>query len=161
MLAGALVRRGFLDVTVLDVSEQALQDARAHVPRPDSVHWLHADLLDWSPPRRWGLWHDRAVFHFLAEPQDRDTYRRLLHHAVEPGGIVLITTFAADGPETCSGLPVRRYDAAELAEEIGPGFADLAHGRYIHTTPTGTEQPMSWVALRAPSDPAVPEEAVR
>ncbi len=147
-LAGELIARGHVGVTVLDISEEAIRDARSRVQDPDAIEWLHADLLDWTPPRRWGLWHDRAVFHFLTEPDERVVYRRLLRDALTPGGVVLITTFAADGPESCSDLPVRRYDATHLLDELGPGFTEITRGRYIHTTPSGGEQPMTWVAAR-------------
>lgn len=115
---------------------------------------MQSDLLGWAPTRRWDIWHDRAVFHFLTESDDRETYRKLLRGAVAPGGVVLITTFAPDGPGSCSGLPVCRYEASQLLEEIDSGFTELAHGRFIHTTPSGAPQPLTWIAARAPqADP--------
>ncbi len=153
-LCGDLVHRGFSDVTVLDVSEKALRAAKDHMSDPDDVTWVQSDLLGWAPTRRWDIWHDRAVFHFLTESDDRETYRKLLRGAVAPGGVVLITTFAPDGPGSCSGLPVCRYEASQLLEEIDSGFTELAHGRFIHTTPSGAPQPLTWIAARAPqADP--------
>jgi SAM-dependent methyltransferase len=148
-LAGALVDRGYADVTVLDISADALDQARGGLEHPGAVHWIVADLLTWVPERRWGVWHDRAVFHFLVDPADRATYRALLHHAVEPGGAVIIATFAEDGPTVCSGLPVQRYSADTLVEELGPGFTPVAHGRHGHATPGGTVQHFTWAVLRA------------
>lgn len=84
-LAGMLVDRGYRDVSVLDISQNALDAAKARLPQPEAVTWIHADLLEWVPHRRWHVWHDRAVFHFLTEPRDRATYRSLLRRAVEPG----------------------------------------------------------------------------
>jgi hypothetical protein len=86
------------------------------------------------------VWHDRAVFHFLVEAEDRDAYVRLASETVSPGGTLLIATFAPDGPERCSGLPVCRYDGAHLAEELGPDFRLDATERHTHTTPRGIDQ---------------------
>ena len=149
-LGGALVHRGFSDVTVLDVSEEALATAKDHVSDPETVTWVQSDLLGWTPSRHWDIWHDRAVFHFLTEPDDRETYRKLLREAVAPGGVALIATFAPDGPESCSGLPVCRYEASQLLEEIASGFTEIAHGRFVHTTPSGAPQALTWIAARAP-----------
>ncbi len=147
-LTGALQRRGFVDLTALDVSQAALDDARAAVDRPEEVAWIRADLLDWSPDRRWAVWHDRAVFHFLTDPAERSIYRRLLDRAVEPDGVVIIATFAEDGPTTCSGLPVDRYDASGLMGELGTGWTELDSGRTEHLTPGGSVQPFTWVTAR-------------
>src|SRR5690606_13428112 len=98
------------------VSEVALEVSRRRLDEPERVHWVHADVLTWRPDRRWGLWHDRAVFHFLTEPADRAAYVDRLVSGLRPGGTFVIGTFAADGPEQCSGLPVCRYDSVTLAE---------------------------------------------
>ena len=147
-LVDALVARGFGDVTVLDVSAAALDEARRRVGEATPVTWLHQDLLHWVPERTWTVWHDRAVFHFLTEPTDREAYRQLLRRAVAPGGVVVVATFAQDGPEWCSGLPVRRYAATELARELGADLEVLASGSTVHRTPAGGVQPFTWVALR-------------
>lgn len=148
-LAGILVDRGYRDVSVLDISQNALDAAKARLPQPDAVTWIHADLLEWVPNRRWHVWHDRAVFHFLTEPRDRATYRSLLRRAVEPGGAVIIATFGQAGPSSCSGLPVARYSPEALATEVGPGFTLIGSGGYDHHTPAGVTQNFSWVVLRA------------
>lgn len=149
LLAGSLVEQGYLDVSVLDVSQEALDVAKARMARPDAVTWINADLLEWVPDRRWQVWHDRAVFHFLVDEQDRATYRSLLHRAVEPGGAAIIATFGEDGPTSCSGLPVARYSKDHLATEIGPGFTEIGSGGFDHVTPAGMTQKFTWVALRA------------
>lgn len=144
-----LLDRGQRDVTVLDVSESALELARARLgERAGAVHWVVADLLGWSPGRRFRLWHDRAVFHFLTDPVDRDRYRELLQAGVEPGGFVLMATFAADGPTQCSGLPVARYEADDLGAVIGPGFTAVRARREAHPTPGGAAQWFTWLLLR-------------
>jgi ubiquinone/menaquinone biosynthesis C-methylase UbiE len=149
LLAGRLVEHGYRDVSVLDISQEALEVAKARMPRPDAITWIKADLLDWVPDRRWQIWHDRAVFHFLTEERDRATYRALLHRAVEPGGAAIIATFGEDGPTSCSGLPVARYSKEHLIAEIGPGFAEIGSGGFDHVTPAGSTQMFTWVALRA------------
>ena len=150
VLVDRLVSRGFTDVTVLDLSQVALDAARDRVG--DAAHWLRADLLTWEPPRRWDLWHDRAAFHFLTEPADQATYRRLATSAVKPGGHLLLATFAADGPDTCSGLPVERYAPDRLAATIDGGFDLTLSQREEHVTPSGAVQPFTWAAFqRVPS----------
>lgn len=152
-LADTLVARGLVDVTVLDVSVAAIELARQRSARPDRITWIRADLLDWSPPRRWELWHDRAVFHFLTDEADRAAYRSVLHRALAPGGVVVVGTFAEDGPTSCSGLPVERYGATGLLDGLGPGLEPIITRRSEHVTPSGAVQPFTWVVARARPDP--------
>ena len=107
------------------------------------------DLLRWRPVRRYGLWHDRAVFHFLVDPEDRERYRRLLAGALRPGGAVIMATFGPTGPTRCSGLPVVRYGPEELAAAVGGHFDLVAVRHEEHTTPGGAAQSFVWVALRS------------
>jgi SAM-dependent methyltransferase len=147
-LVDHLVGRGFHDVTVLDVSAVALEEGQARMGADTPVGWLREDLLSWRPPRPYALWHDRAVFHFLTDPDPRRRYFGVLGDAVPPGGAVIIATFAEDGPEMCSGLQVARYSAAQLVEELGPLFQPLVTKREVHVTPAGALQPFTWVAGR-------------
>jgi hypothetical protein len=112
------------------------------------VRCVQADILEWEPDRAYGLWHDRAVFHFLVDHLGRDRYLETLRRALAPGGALIVGTFAADGPEACSGLPVRRYSAAELVEALGEGFEPVESRREEHVTPRGAVQPFTWVAGR-------------
>jgi Methyltransferase domain len=148
-LVDHLLARGFDDVTVLDVSRSALAEARRRVGDDPRVTWLQEDLLAWSPQRRFGLWHDRAVYHFLVDDEARERYRTTLAASLVPGAAVIVATFAADGPEVCSGLPTRRYSPEELASAFGPGFRLVTTRREEHRTPGGVVQPFTWVALRA------------
>ena len=109
---------------------------------------VEADLLEWAPDRRYELWHDRAVLHFLVDEDDRDRYRATLSDALAPGGHVIVATFADDGPEMCSGLPVRRYAAEDLVAALGAGFELVEKRREVHVTPRGASQPFTWVAAR-------------
>ena len=149
-LAGRLLDRGFTDLTVLDVAETAVAAARARLgAEARRVVWVREDIRSWRPARRFEVWHDRALFHFFVEADDRLRYLETLRHALAPAVAVVIATFALDGPETCSGLPVARYDAAGLASVIGPGFELVRETREEHVTPAGRVQPFTWVALRA------------
>jgi SAM-dependent methyltransferase len=134
------------DLTVLDVAEAALEQSRTRLgEKAKQVNWLVSDITQWVPDRTYDIWHDRAVFHFLTDPADRDAYRAVLARALRPGGQVIIGTFAADGPERCSGLPVYRYDAAGLAAEIGFSLEEaLTHD---HVTPAGKVQKFQYVRL--------------
>jgi trans-aconitate methyltransferase len=144
-LAAELLARGLGPVTVLDLSPTALDRARAALgDRAADVTWIAADLRHWSPDRAYALWHDRAAFHFLATNADRAAYAATLAAALRPGGRAVIATFAPDGPETCSGLPVTRYAPEELAATLDllrPGdFAPIAAQSFLHTTPAGRAQ---------------------
>lgn len=112
------------------------------------VTWVVADITKWTPERSFDVWHDRAVFHFLVEAEQRHACRRALEAGVAAGGLVIIATFAPEGPERCSGLPVQRYDAAALAAEIGPAFALTESWREQHTTPAGNAQACNWCVFR-------------
>ena len=148
-LVDRLLERGHTDLTVLDVSAHALGLAQRRLSdRGQQVHWEIAEQLGWTPPRRFALWHDRAVFHFLTDPHDRARYRELATASIIPGGYLIIATFAADGPERCSGLPVSRYRADELAEQLGAGFTTMNTRREQQHTHTGANQPFTWLLLR-------------
>ena len=147
-LAQVLAARGFRDLTVLDASAEALRVAQQRWNDSATVSWIVGDLLKWEPNRTWSYWHDRAVFHFLTEPRDRETYLRCLRRALAPGGVVSLATFAEDGPTMCSGLTIARYSPEQLVAELGSDFELIASGRYIHHTPSGGEQPLSWVVMR-------------
>lgn len=147
-LADGLLDRGFTDVSVLDISKAALAEVRQRRGFNTSLSLLREDLLAWKPERRYDLWHDRAVFHFLTDADDRDTYLTTLHSALKPGGFVIMATFAPDGPEYCSGLPVSRYSATDLAETLGPEFRVVELLTEEHLTPAGDVQPFTWVGAR-------------
>ena len=150
-LVDALLDRGWPDLTVLDIAPPALEAARSRIgPDADRVRWLVEDVTEWTPARRYDVWHDRAVFHFLTDREDREAYRRALLAGLAPGGLLVIATFAPDGPEMCSGLPVQRYDAAGLALEFAPELDLLEGWREEHITPAGGIQRFQWCAFRRP-----------
>ena len=131
-------------VTVLDISQVALDDVRA---RNGTVDTIRADIRTWRPEHRWDLWHDRALLHFLTEPDDRQRYADTLRRAVGPAGAFVLGVFAADGPDHCSGLPVHRFTADALQELLGA--VDVVEERQTaHHTPGGAVQPFQWLAGR-------------
>ncbi|MHB8430033.1 MAG: class I SAM-dependent methyltransferase [Acidimicrobiales bacterium] len=147
VLVDHLFRNGFTDLTVLDLSEAALRTSRKRIGAEANVGWVTADVLRWEPERAYYLWHDRAVLHFLTG-EDVDRYSATLRRAVGPEGSVVLATFAPDGPERCSGLPVTRYSFRELAMVLGDGFEVVGQRREVHRTPGGVEQPFTWLAAR-------------
>ena len=138
-LVDHLVGRGLTCVAVLDVSGAALQRARERLgPASDIPTWIEADVTaEWSLEPR-DIWHDRAVFHFLTTPEDQGRYRE--RRVLKVQGSAIIATFAPEGPEECSGLPVARYSPESLAEHLGPAFALADARRHVHQTPWGTTQ---------------------
>jgi trans-aconitate methyltransferase len=148
-LVDALLNEGFGALTVLDVSEKALAAAKARLgPRSAKVAWIAADVTAWKPSKSYDLWHDRAAFHFLTEADDRQAYAECVTKAVRPGGHVIIGTFAPDGPERCSGLPVMRHDAASIGAILGDKFALVESRRDDHVTPAGATQRFQFSLLR-------------
>ncbi len=127
--------------SVLDLSGAALAVARARLKDlAASVTWIEADVTRFAPPEPYNLWHDRAALHFLNEPEAQRAYVKVLTHALRPGGFAIIGTFALDGPETCSGLPVQRHDATSLAALFGKEFHLVSTMRQTHMTPGGGAQ---------------------
>ena len=148
-LADGLLERGFRRVTVLDISAAALDLAALRLGRRASeVQWIVDDVTAWEPAQRFDIWHDRAAFHFLVEAADRAAYIARLKQALVPGGYAIIGSFAADGPETCSGLPVHRYDAAGLARELGEDFALVDSRPHDHATPWNAQQRFQFSMFR-------------
>jgi cysteine desulfurase len=140
-LVDALVDGGFRHLTVLDLSERALERARRRLGRrAEAVDWVATDVTAWTPRDRYDVWHDRAAFHFLVRPEQRRAYREVLRTALRPGGHAIIATFAADGPARCSGLPIERYEPETLAAELGPELRLVETAREEHVTPGGKVQ---------------------
>lgn len=149
VLVDQLLAKGWTDLSVLDLSQEALDASRRRLgAQASSVKWIAADIAAWRPSRQYQIWHDRAVFHFLTDPADRTAYLAALAAALEPGGNAIIATFALDGPERCSGLPVVRYDVAALVKELGPGFVLIDNWNERHQTPAGSSQSFTWALFK-------------
>jgi len=148
-LVDHLLDAGHADITVLDIAPEALKKARLRLgARAAQVRWIAADLLSWQPPRQYAIWHDRAVFHFLTAEEDRQRYVEVLKRALAPGRHVIIATFAPDGPERCSGLPVMRHSPESIAATLGPDFTLEEAADEHHTTPAGKVQHFNYARLR-------------
>lgn len=146
-LVDHLLAVGHTELAVLDVSAVALAAARHRIDDDPAVTWIQADVLTWNPPRRWDVWHDRAVLHFLVDDTDRQTYVTQLRRSLTPGGAFVTGAFAEDGPTECSALPVRRYSIDDLDDLLGD--VDVLHRRrHLHRTPGGANQPFNWIAGR-------------
>lgn len=147
-LVDCLLDQGFRRITVLDLSETALRTARARLPPDAPVEWVVGDVLHWQPSGRFDVWHDRAAFHFLTEASDQDAYLRVMDRALVPGGHAIIGTFAPDGPSSCSGLPVARYDAALLSERLGSAYWLVRSLSHEHRTPWDSVQRFHFALFR-------------
>ena len=140
-LVDYLLQEGFEDVSVLDLAAPALAAAQARLGAAAAkVHWINADITKFQPERRYALWHDRAVFHFLVDPERRERYLSVLRGAVAPDGHLVLATFGPDGPTRCSGLDVQRYSAADLSAALRPGFRLVRSLLEEHVTPSGGRQ---------------------
>lgn len=141
-LVDDLLANGYSDLTVLDLSAHAMEAARKRLGKDECrVRWIEADITEVDlPAKRYDIWHDRAVFHFLTTPEQREAYVQTVFRSVKPGGHVIVATFAEDGPEQCSGLPVMRYRPEELHDQFGEAFTLLKHQKEAHHTPAGKVQ---------------------
>jgi ubiquinone/menaquinone biosynthesis C-methylase UbiE len=149
-LASGLLDAGYQHLTVVDISSTALALARLRLgSAAERVTWLVGDVLALDvAAAAFDLWHDRAVFHFLTQAQDRTRYVAQVRHALAPGGYVLVATFAEDGPTRCTGLDVARYSPTALHCEFGSDFRLLASERELHTTPAGSPQAFTYCLCR-------------
>ena len=157
LLVRELLAAGFTDLTVLEISDRGIQVGRDRLgPLASDVSWIRADVRELSPRRTWDLWHDRAVFHFLTEADDRVAYRQTLMDALAPGGQAVLATFGPGGPTRCSGLEVRRYSPESLSEELGYGLKLEEWTVELHSTPSGGEQEFLYGRFRRVSEPGSP-----
>ncbi|MEV6956060.1 class I SAM-dependent methyltransferase [Streptomyces sp. NPDC048331] len=147
-LVDHLVERGYHDLSAIDLSATALQTVRNRLgPAAKDIALTVADVLDLHTGRTYALWHDRAVYHFLTEPEERTDYLASLERSLRPGGWLVVATFGPDGPTTCSGLPINRYSHAELAHQF-PGFHLVDTAGEDHITPWGTSQQFTAVLMQ-------------
>ncbi len=140
-LVDRLLDSGFKQVAVLDISSAAIEATKARLgERAAQVDWMVADVTQAESLGEFDIWHDRAVFHFITQPDDRERYMKLLKRSLPIGGHFIVATFAKGGPEKCSGLPICQYDAATMHAELGASFEPIKCSEYLHTTPTGKPQ---------------------
>ena len=144
-----LIEKKFTDLTVLDISANAIQYAKERLKeKANKVKWVESDIAQFQPPELYDLWHDWAVFHFFIDPADRKKYIKVLDKAVKPNGFVIIASFALEGPLKCSGLNVERYDAEKLSKELGTHFTLIKNVGQTHLTPWHSEQKFSYCLFK-------------
>lgn len=144
-----LTQLGYTHLTVLDISAEGLQRCRQRLGnQADAVTWVEADITRFAPTEPYDVWHDRAVFHFLTEARDQLAYRTALYQGVKAGGYAMIAAFAPDGPASCSGLNVMRWEPQALAELLGDEFVLTALSRENHQTPWGKPQAFTYCLFR-------------
>lgn len=149
LLVDQLIGHGYSHLTVMDISAVALEVVRARLGASlDSVNFEVADIRHWQPSQSFDVWHDRAVFHFMNSDEDVDAYVRTAANAVRSNGLIVLGTFAEDGPLQCSGLEVRRYSVERLVEVFSEFFTLVSSESEEHITPWGTTQHFNWVVLR-------------
>ena len=155
-LVDHLLDAGFTDLAVLDIAAAGLARARRRLgDRAAGVDWIECDVTAFRSRRRYRLWHDRAVFHFLRDARDRARYVAAMDRALAPDGQAVIATFAPDGPLRCSGLDTERYSGGGLAAELGPDWALVEEREEVHRTPAGGEQLFGYYRFaRAPDRPS-------
>ncbi len=148
-LAVHLLDAGHTDVTALDLSAVALDYARREAGEAAArIHWIEGDIRTHELTRRYDLWHDRALFHFMTAVADRERYLEALRRGLRPGGHVVLATFGPDGPQECSGLPVMRYGVGELAATLGEEFEAISSEHDDHRTPAGGIQQFLYAHFR-------------
>lgn len=141
LLVDNLLDAGYTDISVLDISEAAIERAKKRLgPRAEMVHWIISDITAFKPLRAYDFWHDRATFHFLTKEEEVQTYLDISQKAIAPGGKLLIGTFAENGPEKCSGLPVQQYSEEKMTATIRRWFQKIKCIHTDHLTPFNTIQ---------------------
>ena len=144
----SLLQRGYVDITVLDISQNAISEAKTMLgDAQEDVKWVIADIVQWEPSETYAYWNDRAVFHFLVNDVDQNAYVNRVLRATRSGSHIVIAAFATDGPESCSGLPVKRWSQADLANLFADSCSVVRSGERSHVTPWGSIQSISWVHL--------------
>lgn len=148
-LVDSLLGLGFEQITVMDLSGEALAVARKRLGETaGKVKWIVADATTWEPPQLYDVWHDRATFHFLTSEEEQRAYVDRLKRGLRVGGHVIIGAFAPEGPEKCSGLPVARHSAQSLAGILGEAFTLVDSRRHEHVTPWGAAQKFRFSTFR-------------
>lgn len=140
-LSQYLLEAGYSDLSVLDISQQALKRAQDRLgEKADKMHWIHSDIVNFVPTRSYTIWHDRAAFHFLTAPEDVAAYRKITSSAIPSGGFLIVGTFADDGPLKCSGIDIHQYDEQGLTDVFSHDFEVVKFIRLQHETPFNTTQ---------------------
>jgi len=145
VLVDCLIAADFTNISVLDISEQALQHTKERLKeKAEQVQWYISDILTFKTSHLFDLWHDRAVFHFLTDADERKQYVKVLKESIIPNAHIIIATFGIDGPEKCSDLPIKQHDTTTIMEELGDEFILLETFDEYHLTPKDAQQKFSY-----------------
>ncbi|MBX3292917.1 MAG: class I SAM-dependent methyltransferase [Acidobacteria bacterium] len=141
-LVDDLLDSGFVDISVLDISANAIDGSKKRLgTKAKGVDWIVADITTAElPVEKFDVWHDRAVFHFLTDENDRRKYVELVIRSLKPEGHIILASFSLEGPKKCSGLDVMRYSPETMHSEFGRPFQLVASQSETHNTPFGTTQ---------------------
>ncbi len=144
-----LIKLGYTDLTVLDISENALERAKVRLGKNAAqVKWIVSDATAFVPEESYDFWHDRAVFHFLTEEKDIAAYQDVLTKGIKANGTLVLGTFSEDGPTKCSGIPIKQYSEKSMVERFTTGFEKITCLQVDHPTPFGTTQNFVFCSFR-------------
>ena len=145
-LVDSLLNEGYTDLTVLDISKVAIERAKIRLAKnSNKINWIVSDITNFYPERKYSVWHDRAVFHFLRKDQEINSYLKSLNSGTDVNGRLVLGTFAENGPTRCCALDVKRYSFNDLERKIGDQFHIEKMINSIHQTPFKTEQSFNFV----------------
>ncbi|HEU4575948.1 MAG TPA: class I SAM-dependent methyltransferase [Chitinophagaceae bacterium] len=148
-LADVLLQEGYKDITVLDISAKALQNARKRLgKKANRIKWVESDVLSFHPEKKYDCWHDRAVFHFVTDKKNITAYKKQIAGSVKDKGKLIVGTFSEKGPEKCSGLPVHRYSQQQLTRALSQNFKKIKCIEEIHQTPFNTSQSFTFCSFQ-------------
>jgi 2-polyprenyl-3-methyl-5-hydroxy-6-metoxy-1,4-benzoquinol methylase len=149
LLIDNLITQGYTNLSVLDISGESLKCAKERIGSSgQNVQWIESNITDFNPQQKFQFWHDRAVFHFLTNPDERARYLEVMNRSLASGAYAMIATFAPDGPEKCSGLPVQRYSHESLQQILGPACKMVLQEQETHLTPAGGQQKFIYALFR-------------
>ena len=140
-LVDHLIKEYFTNLAVLDISENAIAISKKRLgDSAKNIEWFESDITQFDAPKKFTIWHDRALFHFLTDASDRENYIKVLNNALRLKGHLIISTFAIGGPEKCSGLEVVQYNSEKLIAELGDNFELIQERKEEHITPAKKTQ---------------------
>ncbi len=148
-LVDHLINLGFEDITILDISETALNKAKERLgARAEKIKWIVADAASFEPKEQYDIWHDRAAFHFLTKEEEVNHYVKAVGKAIRPGGVFILGTFSEDGPKKCSGIEIQQYSESSMEEKFGKFMKKEKCIRIGHQTPFNTSQDFIFCRFR-------------
>lgn len=149
LMVDELIEMQFKDISVLDLSQNAIDKAVNRLGKSaQNIEWINTNIIDFEPQKKFNLWHDRAVFHFLTAENEIEKYVALTGNSIEKDGYLILATFSSNGPTKCSGIDIKQYDVADLLALFGPSFSLVQHLQQMHSTPLGTQQEFTFAVFQ-------------